>query len=78
MGPLAIKALFEQAFETAPESHKFALAPGAKIWFTDALAQLNCLVDDCDDLQARKDVAQEILDIIEPYIVPEGGGGGGS
>lgn len=78
MGPLAVKALFEQSFETAPESVKFALAPGAKIWFTDALAQLNCLVDDCDDLQARKDVAQEILDIIEPYIVPDGGGGGGS
>lgn len=77
MGPQFVYEVFKQTFEDTPENYKYFAAPVFKVWFTDALAKLNCIVDDCDDLQDRKDAAQYVLDTVEPYISSGGGGGGG-
>lgn len=78
MGPETILALFKEAFENLPENYKYAVAPAAILWYRDALSQLECSMEICDDLQARKDAAQYMIDYVTPYLPSSGGGGSGS
>jgi hypothetical protein len=67
MGPNAALRLFKH-FEDAPDQYKRALAPNALLIAQDTLAKLECSTEDCDDLRARKEAAQYMIDYLQGYI----------